>query len=304
MVPCYNAEHYVKRALDSVFAQTYRQFHIYAVDDGSTDNTVQVLQRNGDRCCVVSQRHSGAAAARNRAIRMSDSVFVAFLDADDEWLPAKLERQVTLMKRDPSLGLVCTSCAVRGDQHHSEAVFALPDLPVSGRLFRDLVRNCFIVTPTVVVRRRCLEEAGLFNESLSVCEDFNLWLKIAARWRIAFLPEVLATTYKHRESLSANISAEDRLRTGVASLEDVLCKCPQLSRSEANALRTALAERNYFYGSFLLSSGANRRARHSLASALKLQPFHWRAMVKLGLSLLPADASKPLVGWQRTFADR
>ncbi len=304
IVPCYNVERYVKRALDSAYAQTYKDLRVYAVDDSSTDRTRQVLESNADRCLFVSQPHAGPGAARNRAIQMSDSPFIAFLDADDEWLPTKLERQVALLKQDSSLGLVCSRCAVAEVNGETQAAFAAVDLPISGRLFQNLVRNCFVFTPTVVARRECLEEVGLFNESLAVCEDLNLWLRVAARWRIAFLPEVLAITHKRPGSLSASVPPEKRLRTGVAALEDVQSRCPELSRAEARALWDALAERNYFHGSFLLSTGVKRSSRHSLASALKLRPTHWRALVKLGLSFLPARSSNWIVEIKRSFGKR
>ena len=220
VVPCYNVERYLQRALDSAFAQSYSDHSIYAVDDGSTDRTAQVLQRNASRITLISQSRGGAAKARNRAIQMSAEPFIAFLDADDEWLPQKLQRQIALLKADPELGLVCSSCFVGDDRNASCPAFA-DKIPNSGRLFRHLARSCFVFTPTVVVRRQSLEDVGLFHESLAVCEDFNLWLRIAARWKIAFVSEPLAVTHKRPESLSSTISSEARLRSGVAALEDV-----------------------------------------------------------------------------------
>lgn len=304
VVPCYNVERYLQRAFDSAFAQTWTNFHIYAVDDGSSDRTAQILKSNAARCSFVSQPRAGAAAARNRAIQMSDSPFVAFLDADDEWLPTKLERQVVLLKQDPTLGLVCSRCSVREPGIERYAGSALPGIPNSGRLFEHLVRNCFVFTPTVVVRRSCLEEVGLFNESLAVSEDFNLWLRIAARWRICFLPEVLAITHKRAGSLSASIAPEQRLQNGIASLKDVQSRCAELSPAEARALREVLAQRIYFLGSYLLSIGAAKRSRSQLLSALKLWPTHWRATVKLALSFLPIGISRFLADSQRRFANR
>ncbi len=304
IVPCYNVEGYLQRALDSAYAQTYDDFHLYAVDDSSTDGTIRVLESNALRCSFVSHPHAGPAAARNRAIAMSNSPFVAFLDADDEWLPLKLQRQMALLKQDSTLGLACSNCAVGEAGGEKGAAFTTEDRPISGRLFQDLVRRCFVFTPTVVVRRQCLEELGLFNESLSVCEDFNLWLRIAARWRIAFSPEVLAITHKRPGSLSASISPEKRLETGVAALENVQSSCSGLSPSETRALREALAERNYFLGSFLLSQGDKWPSRRSLAAALKLQPTHWRALAKLGLSFLPTGSSKSVVEVNRKLVRR
>jgi hypothetical protein len=174
-------------------------------------------------------------------------------------------------------------------------------MPHSGRLFAHLARNCFVFTPTVVVRRQCLEEVGLFNESLTVSEDFNLWLRIAARWEIAIVPEVLAIAHKRPGSLSASISPEKRLRSGVASLHHVTATCPHLSSIEHHALRLALAERIYFYGSYLLSIGAKEASRENLASVLKLQPTHWRALAKLALSFVPCAAPAALAEQKSTI---
>lgn len=304
ILPCYNVENYLQRALNSALSQSYSDFRIYAVNDGSTDRTVQILEANSHFCSFVTRPHGGPAAARNRAIQMSSSPFLAFLDADDEWLPQKLARQMALLKQDPALGLVCSLCSVRAPGTHGGAVFPALNAPHSGRLFERLIRNCFIFTPTVVVRRSCLEDAGLFNESLLTSEDFNLWLRIAARWKIALLPEVLAITHKRRGSLSATIPPELRLGNGVAAIEDVRSRCPQLTAAEERALRAALAERLYFEGSYLLSRGAKAVARTKLAAARELQITHWRALAKLALSFLPAHACQSLAGLKRKLAER
>ena len=289
IVPCYNVEHYVRRALDSVLLQTHQDFCIYAVDDGCTDNTVRVLETYAPRCIVMSQAHAGPAAARNRAIRESVSPFVAFIDADDEWLPDKLERQLALLRRDESLGMVCSHCLISNAGSTEGRHTVVDNVPHNGRLFKHLVRNCFVFTPSVVVRRRCLQEIGLFHEALPVSEDFNLWLRIAARWDIAIVPAVCAIVNKRSGSLSLTISPEERLRSGVAALEHVRSSCSTLSPVEQRALRLALAERIYFYGSHLLSTGAQSVSRQHLSSALTLQPTHWRAFAKLTLSYLPAE---------------
>jgi glycosyltransferase involved in cell wall biosynthesis len=289
IVPCYNVEHCVGRALDSVLRQTHQDFSIYAVDDGCTDNTDQILETYAPRCNLISQVHAGPAAARNRAIRESVSPFVAFIDADDEWLPDKLERQLALLRRNESLGMVCSHCLISEAGSKENRHIGVDDVPHNGRLFKHLVRNCFVFTPSVIVRRRCLQEIGLFNEALPVSEDFNLWLRIAARWDIAIAPAVFAIVNKRPGSLSLTISSEERLRGGVAALEHVRSSCSTLSPAEQHALRLALAERIYFYGSHLLSTGAKSISRQHLSSALKLQSTHWRALAKLMLSYLPGE---------------
>jgi glycosyltransferase involved in cell wall biosynthesis len=250
---------------------------------------MQVLEQYTHRCVSISQAHAGPAAARNRATRNSVSPFIAFIDADDEWLPEKLDRQISLLRRDRSLGMVCSYCLVIESGTEKCWNILADTVPQTGRLFQHLVRKCFVFTPTVVVRRRCLEEIELFNEALAVSEDFNLWLRIAARWNIAVVPEVLAIVKKRPGSLSVTIPSEERLHSGVASLEHVRSSCSGLSPDEQHALRRALAERIYFYGSYLLSTGAKTASRKNLASALKLQPTHWRAFAKLALSFLPGE---------------
>lgn len=301
IVPCYNVEDYVHRALNSVLMQTHQDFWIYAVNDGSTDNTLQILEQYTHRCVSISQPHAGPAAARNRAIRESASPFIAFIDADDEWLPDKLERQISLLQRNKSLGMVCSHCLISESGTEKSFDALANSMPHSGRLFQHLVRNCFVFTPAVVVRRRCLEEIGLFNEALPVSEDFNLWLRIAARWEIAVVPEVLAIVKKRPGSLSVSIPERERLHSGVLSLEHVRSSCSDLSPVEQHALRLALAERIYFYGSYLLSAGATTACRKHLASALQLQFTHWRAFAKLALSFLPGGIYGSLAKFKSTI---
>lgn len=299
IIPCYNAEAHLQRALDSVFSQTFTNWHIYAVDDGSCDYTLQILKSNSSRCSFVSQPQAGAAAARNRAIQMGNGPFVAFLDADDEWFPAKLERQIKILENDSTLGLVCSRCSVSESGIYRYAGPVPRGIPQSGKLFACLVHDCFIYTPTVVVRRSCLEDVGLFTESLAVSEDFNLWLRIAARWNICFLPDVLAVTHKRSGSLSSSIAAETRLQNGVQSLKNVQLCCPDITPVETRALRHALSQRTYFYGAHLLSTGAARRSRAEFLAALKLRLTHWRALTKLLLSFLPSQISNSLAEWNR-----
>lgn len=304
VVPCYNAELHLERALDSVFAQTYRDFRVFAVDDCSSDATLEIL-RGYRQCSVTSlETRMGPSAARNQGIRASQSPFVAFLDADDEWLPRKLERQLAVLKENPGVGMICSHCAHRSQGDRAIALFGETTKPQYGNLFEQLVRRCFVFTPTVIVRRECLEDVGLFNENLRVSEDYNLWLRIAAKWPIALLPEVLAVAHARLGGLSLSTSAEERFSNGVAALEDVRSRCSNLSAGEFRALQSTLAERTYCHGAYLLANGAAHRSREKFTAALKLQSTHLRAMVKLGLSFLPANLSKSLLRFGRTLNSR
>ena len=301
VLPCYNSANSLARALDSVLAQTQADLRICAVDDGSTDDTADILERYATYGLPLRQRHAGQAAARNRGIRISDSPFVAFLDADDYWLPNKLERQLAVLRQNPNVGLVCSDCATIQEGKFAGSYFGSVTAPAAGKLFERLVRECFVFTPTVVVRRKCLDEVGLFDESLVVSEDFNLWLRIAARWEIAVVPEVLAVREIRSQGLSLTTRPEIYLQNGIAALENVKSVCDALSPAEIRAVQQAIAERYYVYGSHLLVSGVRDESRAQLAHALHRQPAHWRAWVKLGLSFLPNGAFRRLMEARRSF---
>ncbi len=299
VVPCYNAENYLARALNSVLAQTRTDFSLFIVDDGSTDGTAAILDRYSGTAHYFRQNHAGQATARNLGISMSNEPYIAFLDADDYWLPHKLERQIALLEQNPSVGLVCSDCATMNNGGPAGSYFAGTSAPGTGKLFEWLTRDCFIFTPTVVVRRKCLEETGLFNDSLLVSEDFNLWLRIAARWEIAVVPEILAVRDSRPEGLSFSTSPEVCLENGIAALENVKSVCKGLSPAEVRALQKAIAQRYYVYGSQLLASGTRKESRIKLLGSLRRWPVHWRAWVKLACSFLPGGIFRRLMRGRR-----
>jgi glycosyltransferase involved in cell wall biosynthesis len=303
IVPCYNVEDCVERALNSVFAQSHRNLCVYAVDDGSKDRTPQVLEKYAGRCTVLRQTHAGQAAARNRGIRMSESPYVAFIDADDEWLPAKIERQISWLEQEPDLGFVCSLCAPGKAQANDWETLERPSNSshTADASFEQLLRACFVFTPTVVARRRCLDGVGLFNESLAVSEDFNLWLRIASRWKIAMMPDVLAIRHMRANGLSQTTAPEAVLRNGIAALEDVRSNCPGLSAKDENALLAVLCERYYDYASYLLAAGSRMASRGNFRMTLRLQPFNWHAIAKLGLSYLPQDVFNAVMAVKRSY---
>lgn len=290
VIPCYNAAPYICRALDSVFAQSYRDFCAYVVDDGSTDDVEAVLRPYHGPLICLRQSHLGQGAARNHAIRLSDSSYVAFLDADDEWLPNKLERQVAVLERDARLGMVYSDCTTSGSGPLAGSFFARNGIPASGRIFERLLRICDIYTPTVMIRRACLQDVGQFNESLAVGEDYNLWLRIAARWDVAVIPEALAIRHVSPGGLSLTTTPDQALRSVISAFEHVMESNSSLSTRDRNALRRAIAKRYYGYGSYLLCEGERRASQRQLLHALRCGWLDWRIFAKLVLGLLPHRA--------------
>lgn len=296
IIPCYNAAPYLARALDSVFAQTHRDFCIYAIDDGSTDDTPLALRSYGSRVIGIRQSHAGQAAARNCGIRQSNSPYVAFLDADDEWVPEKLERQLKVLRDAHRMGMLYSDCATAGTGPFVDSYFASAGIPIAGRMFEQLLKTCSAFTPTVMLRRECLDDIGLFDESLSVGEDYNLWLRIASRWEVGVIPEVLAIRHLTPGSFTLTTSRSRVAGTVIAVFEQAMRACEDLSPQDRRALRLATAERYYCYGSHLLVEGDRRLSRQQLLQAWQYGLRDWRCITKLGLGLAPHGLFAMLLG--------
>jgi glycosyltransferase involved in cell wall biosynthesis len=177
---------------------------LIAVDDGSPDGTLARLRAldGDDLRIVVLEKNRGVATARNRALEVARGEYVAFLDADDEWLPGKLDLQIQVLEEDPAVAVsTCDSLLVRLDgstiRHHETTTTASgPDA------WRTLLRGNFIPTTTVVTRRSLLEQVGGFDEGMPLGEDYDLWLKLAGRGGIHVHPEVLLRVYAQKHGLS------------------------------------------------------------------------------------------------------
>jgi len=192
VIPTWNRRRHLEEAIASVLAQTYTDYEIVVVDDGSTDDTRAWLEGPGTdrRVVTLRQENRGSSSARNAGIRAARGELIAFLDSDDLWLPRKLESQVALFDRNPAVGFVfCGSAQVDGNGATSMSRIPTPDF--RGRAALAMIRRNMMPTPTVVVRKRLALEAGPMYEDLRFGEDWNYWIRIAARCETDFVPEVL-----------------------------------------------------------------------------------------------------------------
>lgn len=208
VIPAWNSADTLPRAIDSVLAQTWEAREIIVVDDGGTDDSLAVLAVYGDRLRVISQANGGPGAARNRGLSEARGRYVAFLDADDHWLPEKLERQVALLEAHPELGFCSTATAVvdtRGGQVRDWPCWKAAE-PLLETLF---MRSATVSGSTsgVLARRELLLEAGGFDERLRGFEDPDLWIRLAARAGYACIPEVLTVVVRTPNSVSGNLCA-------------------------------------------------------------------------------------------------
>jgi glycosyltransferase involved in cell wall biosynthesis len=196
IIPAYNAQDTVVRAIDSVLAQQDVALELIVVDDGSADATVDIVGqrlRGEPRARLLRMAaNGGVSAARNFGIRAANGAFLAFLDADDIWLPGKLSKQLARIAHDPQVTLVsCNSRLVGpGGQALKEGHRNRP--PVEGAdAWKTLLQYNFIPTPTVLTRTALVRECGGFDETLAVGEDLDLWIKLGTRGAIAVLPDIL-----------------------------------------------------------------------------------------------------------------
>ena len=206
VLPCFNAEATLERALASIAQQNYRHLEVIAVDDGSTDRTPDILESRADvvQRVIRLPRNCGAAAARNAGLARAQGEYVAFLDADDEWLPGKLSRQVIAIAPHPRMTFV--SCNARViDAANKSATPAFQDLlpETPGQAWKVLLADTFVWTPTVLARRASLMEVNGFDESLVIAEDQDLWIRLALLGEVGFIDEVLAVIHERPGSLSS-----------------------------------------------------------------------------------------------------
>jgi glycosyltransferase involved in cell wall biosynthesis len=182
IIPTYNRARIIEEAVDSVLAQDYKDFELIVVNDGSTDNTSEVLAPYGDDVHVLSQENKGVSAARNRGITEASGKLIAFLDSDDLWLPQKLSMQVEFFDQRPD-ALICQTeevwvrngIRVNPKQRHKKP---------SGMIFKPSLKLCLVSPSAVMIRRDLLDRAGGFDETLPACEDYDLWLRISCRFPV------------------------------------------------------------------------------------------------------------------------
>lgn len=218
IIPAYNSAWCIRRAVESVLGQTYRDFELIVVNDGSDDGTEQVLAAFGDRLRLISKPNGGLSSARNAGIAAASGEFVAFLDTDDCWLPGKLERQVQLMESRSELALNSTAAWLEGPDGSRIGIWSCKN--GCGSALENIFKtNAYVAGSgsTVMVRRSLFGRVGNFDESLYGLEDVDMWMRLSMVGEYACIPESLAIIMKRPGSLSTNL--EGMRRSAVAVMK-------------------------------------------------------------------------------------
>lgn len=210
ITPVYNGQDFLDRCIKSVLAQTYENWELLLIDDGSSDNSVQIIENylEDNRIKLLrNESNSGIPTTRNKGIENSTGEFIALLDQDDEWLPHKLEKQVSrFLEIDDSFGLIYSNVEVRTDQGilSDQKKEIEPEASIQSNLELMLSRN-LITSPTAMVKRKALEEVGLFDESIRWGgDDYDLWIRIAHKFKFDYIDEVLCIRHEHQQNYSAD----------------------------------------------------------------------------------------------------
>ena len=204
----YNREKYMRETLDGVFAQTYPNYEVVVVDDASTDRTVDIIRSYGDRIRLIQRtENSGVCSVtRNQATRAARGEYIAYLDSDDGWYPTKLERQVAFLESHPDIPVCHTYCHVINEQSEVVGVRHEGAIPATGNCFRQLLGHCFISISSVMVRRGIFDQvSGYFMEDRHYGiwgEEHEFLLRVARRFDIGFVPDVLARYRKSSDNIS------------------------------------------------------------------------------------------------------
>lgn len=275
IIPAYNVAAYIEETLATVFAQTFTDFEVIVINDGSpdTEEFEQAIRTYQDRICYLKQENGGASAARNGGLRAARGELIAFLDADDLWAPNYLEEQLKFI-HEYDCDLACADAIIFGvsaDAGRSYMDSLMETAPPEGRVtFLELVNaDRSLITSGVVVRRNLIMEVGLFDESLRNAQDFDLWLRLARHGaRLAYQRKILLS-YRSRPNSLTGDAINSHLRE--LRVFDKVEQSYDLKPSERPAVSTVIRNRRalleYELGKLYLLPGDFARARESFATA-------------------------------------
>ncbi|XCN74214.1 MAG: glycosyltransferase family A protein [Candidatus Electrothrix aestuarii] len=308
VVPVFNRSKLILSSLESVRHQLFRPLEIIVVDDGSTDDTVKVVQKWIEQFnipgrfstkCITQKKNQGANAARNRGIEEATGEFVAFLDSDDLWMPQKLKKQIPALKLNPSIGGIY--CGLRHfDINTQKRAEVGPKNYPEGYLLRQLlIQDITEPTSCWVVRKECFKKTGLFDITLPARQDWDMWIRLATHFHIGSIPEILVEQGGHtgervRSDPQREIDAHQTIFEKYAYLRT------KFAPSVSLAARAAMYRRR---GRVYFHRGISKK------SALKLQclaiiiwPFAFDSYAALAGMFLPKNFRQNMhVAWNRIF---
>lgn len=278
IIPTYNRASLIERALQSVLDQDYPDIEVIIVDDYSTDNTEDVVKSvNDPRIRFIKHSHNkGANAARNTGIREASGDYIAFQDSDDEWMPGKLAKQIEVFKHAPADTGVVYTAFWRIEGNEKNYTPSRDVLMTDGYLFEELLKRNFITTQSILLKKACFEEVGLFDETMPRLQDWELLLRLSKRYPFFFIDEPLVNVYHTSGSITSNQEALTK------ALELLLEK----HYGDFAKYRKTLANFNCYIGQQFFLSGDLKKSLYYCKEALKIRPGNPKFWLILATFLL------------------
>lgn len=197
IIPVYDGENYIREAVDSALNQTYKDFEIIVIDDGSKDNTPNILETYGSKVKWKSQENKGQASAINEGINMAEGKYLAYLDADDVCLPERFENQVKYLDEHSNVGLVYSDRYQINENGKVQRI--IKSQPHNNFV---LLQNDYVPRSAVMHKRGCLDEVGLFDESITGGDDWDMWIRISEKFEMGYIGKPLVKYRVHKENIS------------------------------------------------------------------------------------------------------
>jgi glycosyltransferase involved in cell wall biosynthesis len=298
LIPAYNAASTIERALASVWRQNYPEMEVIVVDDCSSDDTGTRVQKLGfaNLRLIRLEKNRGVSGALNVGIQQARTEFIAFLDSDDEWLDAKLIKQLPIIEARPEMTFIACGGEAVGPAGHVLHTFGLDLPPYSPREFwRPLLVKAYFSRATVVARRSALIQAGGFDEALRVSEDQDMWIKLAANGETGLVKEVLVRYYHSPGSLSGSYWEREADFTLSMIRNNLSRLALRLSKRE---IRQILGHRYAALGRNIYASGGPRRGAALIIRGLLLGD---RPLENLGYLI---SAAPPTIRLKRHFRNQ
>tara|TARA_A100001035_G_scaffold5225_1_gene3844 strand:- start:125 stop:952 length:828 start_codon:yes stop_codon:yes gene_type:complete len=243
IIPTYNRKETLKRAIQSVLIQSYTPYEIIVIDDGSDDGTKEWLKDNFPNVKYIYQMNSGVSSARNKGIKFARGDWIALLDSDDEWLPSKLKDQANEIESNPAAKFLHTNeiwirNGVRVNQMKKHKKYG-------GYIFEKCLDMCRISPSSVLIKKDIFDEIGMFDETLKVCEDYDLWLRFASKYPVHFLDQPLIKKYGgHSDQLSKVDDGIESYR--IRSLKKIM-NSGILNKKQKTITKDVLVKKMYIY---------------------------------------------------------
>jgi glycosyltransferase involved in cell wall biosynthesis len=297
IIPVFNGAATLRQAIDSVLAQRFSGLELIVVDDGSTDSTPEIIDCYGDRLCQIRQANAGPAAARNAGVLHARGDYLAFLDADDRWLPRMLDRTTPLLDCDPECVLVYGNLLMVDSEGRSLATYLIGEAYDHAPSMEEILARMWPIMPSAgLIRRSAFDAIGGFVEEFRGAgfEDAFLWLRLREQGHFRYVPEALAAWRFSWFPRPLKVQPNRRDREIFARLvgQRYGVDPSRLVAARIRATRSILG----YAGLRALQRGDRRSARRAFAGALKLDPLRTRNIFRFARTFLPMRLARSLSG--------